>query len=102
MFSKTLAVLLVLAACFPAFGDDEFRLCELLAPETHQFAITYDVAATHEGDLFFLNPIRPGSLASKECVIERSTDKELLFIPRDLAKPILANCLRPTLAVVKA
>src|SRR5690349_18336458 len=66
---------LVLAAS----ASDEFTLYELLAPETHQFAITYDVTTTHEGAQFFFNPIRPGSTASKERVIERSTGKELKF-----------------------
>lgn len=58
---------------------DEFTLYELQAPETHQFAITYDVTATHEGAQFFFNPIRPGSVATKERVIERNTGKELKF-----------------------
>jgi len=58
---------------------DEFTLYELQLPETHQFAITYDITATHEGARFFFNPIRPGSVATKERVIERSTGKELKF-----------------------
>src|SRR5882757_9004144 len=56
---------------------DEFTLYELQPPETHQFAITYDVTATREGARFYFNPIRPGSVASKERVIERSSGKEL-------------------------
>lgn len=63
--------------CVPLLAADEMTVYELLPPETHQFAITYDVTATREGARFFLNPIRPGSLASKERVIERSTGKEL-------------------------
>lgn len=62
-----------------AFAADEMSLYELLPPDTHQFAITYDVTATREGARFFLNPIRTGSTASKERVIERSTGKELQF-----------------------
>ena len=58
---------------------DEFTLYELLPPESHQFAITYDVTATREGAPFFFNPIRPGSVSTKERVIERSTGKELKF-----------------------
>lgn len=69
------ALLLVVAA--PA--SDEFTLYELQSPETHQFAITYDVTVTEEGAQFFFNPIRPGSTASKERIIERSTGKELKF-----------------------
>lgn len=69
----------ILLLCLPAVAADEFTLYELLPPETHQFAITYDVTATHEGAPFFFNPIRPGSVATKERVIERSTGKELKF-----------------------
>jgi len=77
MRSKLLAVLLLLA--IPAAAADEFTLYELLPPDSHQFAITYDVTATREGAEFFFNPIRRGSTASKERVIERSSGKELKF-----------------------
>jgi hypothetical protein len=77
MALRILVVLLIVG--IPAWAADEFTLYELLPPETHQFAITYDVTATHEGAPFFFNPIRPGSTASKERVIERSTGKELQF-----------------------
>jgi hypothetical protein len=65
--------------CFVALAADEMTVYDLLPPETHQFAIVYDVTQTHEGARFFLNPIRPGSTASKEKVTERSTGKELQF-----------------------
>ncbi len=74
---RTIALLMALTV--PAFAADEFTLYELLPPETHQFAITYDVTQTREGAQYFFNPIRPGSTASKERVIERSTGKELKF-----------------------
>jgi hypothetical protein len=77
MLGKITAALLLLA--LSASASDEFTLYELLPPETHQFAITYDVTATREGAQFFFNPIRPGSTASKERIIERSTGKELKF-----------------------
>ena len=63
----------------PLVAADEFTLYELQQPETHQFAITYDVTATREGAKFFFNPIRPGSVATKERAIERSSGKELKF-----------------------
>src|SRR5258708_20115057 len=69
----------VLAVCACAYAADEMTIYELLPPETHQFAIVSDVTQTREGANFFLNPIRPGSTASKEKVIERSTGKELQF-----------------------
>jgi hypothetical protein len=71
-----IAALLVSAG---AFAADEMTVYELLPPETHQFAIVYDVTQNHEGARFFLNPIRPGSTASKEKVTERATGKELQF-----------------------
>ncbi len=63
----------------PLAAADEFTLYELLPPETHSFAITYDVTTTREGAAFFFNPIRPGSVSTKERVLERSTGKELKF-----------------------
>jgi hypothetical protein len=77
MLIKIVVMLCLLSA--PMVAADEFTLYELLPPETHQFAITYDVTATREGAQFFFNPIRPGSVATKERVIERSSGKELKF-----------------------
>jgi hypothetical protein len=80
MLTKRISLVsLALLLCASAAAADEFTLYELLAPETHQFAITYDVTETREGAQFFLNPIRPGSTGTKERVIERSTGKELQF-----------------------
>lgn len=58
---------------------DEMTVYDLLQPETHQFAIRYDTAATDVGSTFYDNIIRPGSEASGEKVIDRSTGKELPF-----------------------
>ncbi|MGC2695302.1 MAG: hypothetical protein WA738_05870 [Candidatus Angelobacter sp.] len=77
MLPRIVALLWLLST--PLIAADEFTLYELLAPESHQFAITYDVTATREGAQFFFNPIRPGSVATKERVIERSTGKPLQF-----------------------
>jgi hypothetical protein len=76
---KKTTIALFLMICLQAAAADEFTLYELLPPETHSFAITYDVTATREGAQFFFNPIRPGSVSTKERVIERSTGKELKF-----------------------
>ena len=73
------AAFLVLLLAAPAFAEDDFTLYDLLAPDTHQFAITYDVTTSREGAEFFFNPIRPGSVATKERVIARATGKELPF-----------------------
>ena len=77
---RIVRVLLSLAALScSAFAADEMTLYELLPPETHSFAITYDVTATREGAAYFFNPIRPGSTASKESVIDHATGKPLQF-----------------------
>lgn len=67
--------------CLPVmiFAADEITVYELLPPETHQFAIVYDVTATREGAPVYFNAIRQGAVATKERVIERSTGKELKF-----------------------
>jgi hypothetical protein len=69
----------VLLLAASALADDDFTLYDLLAPETHQFAIVYDVTTSREGAELFFNPIRPGSVATKERVIARATGKELPF-----------------------
>ena len=72
-----LALLTFLAA--PAAADDEWTLYELLAPDSHRFAITYDVSVTEPGARAFLNPIRRGATASDEKVVLRATGQELKF-----------------------
>jgi len=77
MLTKIVLMLCLLSV--PLTAADEFTLYELQQPETHQFVITYDVTATRESAQFFFNPIRPGSVATKERVVERSSGKELKF-----------------------
>src|SRR5258708_40231201 len=72
-------VLALLCVVLPLAAADEFTVYELLAPGTHSFAIIYDVTATREGAPYFFNPIRPGSVATKESVIDRATGKPLEF-----------------------
>jgi hypothetical protein len=76
---KLILTLILVSMCLPALAADDYTLYELLPPDTHQFAITYDVTVTREGAKYFFNPIRPGSTATKERVIERSTGKDLKF-----------------------
>jgi len=76
---KIYLTLVLLGIGLPALAADDYTLYELLPPDTHQFAITYDVTVTREGAKYFFNPIRPGSTATKERVIERSTGKDLKF-----------------------
>lgn len=49
---------------------DDYTRYELLAPESAQFRILYDVTATFPGAPFFFNPIRPGSEASDESAVD--------------------------------
>src|SRR5580704_15653937 len=76
---KLILIAAILSICVPAFAADDYTLYELLPPETHQFAITYDVTVVREGSQYFFNPIRPGSTATKERVIERATGQDLKF-----------------------
>jgi hypothetical protein len=70
---------LLLFAAGVLCAEDDFTVYELLAPETHKFAILYDVATSVEGAKFYLNPIRRGSKATDERVIDLATGKELKF-----------------------
>ena len=58
---------------------DEYTSYELLAPDTHQFRILYDVTATTPGARFYFNAIRKGSEASDERVIDAATGASAPF-----------------------
>ena len=60
-------------------SEDEYTRYELLAPETASFKIVYDVTAVTSGAKFFFNPIRRGSIASDESVIDLATGQPLKF-----------------------
>jgi hypothetical protein len=57
-------------------GDDYTRY-ELLAPESAQFRITYEVTATRPGDRFYFNVIRKGSEASDMAAFDQMTGQPL-------------------------
>ena len=57
----------------------EYTRYELLAPESGKFRITYEVTATTAGARTFYNPIRKGSAASDQAVLEAMTGKPLHF-----------------------
>ena len=59
--------------------SDEYTRYELLAPETAQFHILYEVTAIAPGATVFFNPIRKGSEASGERVTDRMTGEALRF-----------------------
>jgi hypothetical protein len=60
-------------------SEDPYTRYELLAPETASFKITYDVTAVTAGAKFFFNPIRKGSQASDESVVDLMTGAPLKF-----------------------
>ena len=57
--------------------EDDYTRYELLAPDSAQFRIYYEVTATTPGARFFYNTIRPGSVATDERVIDLSTGQPL-------------------------
>src|SRR6266853_1632355 len=90
--SKVIAsVLLLLSTAGTIYGQsassraplqteaDEYTRYELLAPESSSFAIHYEVTATTAGAKYFFNPIRKGSVASEESVIDVATGRPLEF-----------------------
>jgi hypothetical protein len=73
----------IIAASGAAAGQyisaDTYTRYELLAPETHQFKIYYEVTETRAGARYHFNQIRDGSEASDESVVELVTGKPLKF-----------------------
>ena len=57
--------------------EDDYTRYELLAPDTAQFRILYEVTATTAGAPFFFNAIRKGSVASDERVVDMMTGQQL-------------------------
>lgn len=72
-------LLLVATTSFAQNRSDEYTRYELLAPDTASFKIIYDVTAVTPGAKFFFNPIRRGSLASDESVIDLMSGQPLEF-----------------------
>jgi hypothetical protein len=60
-------------------SQDEYTLYRLLAPDTASFEIEYEVTATTAGATSFWNPIRKGSVASREAVYDLMTGAPLPF-----------------------
>ena len=58
---------------------DEYTRYELLSPESASFAIRYEVTATTAGAKYYFNPIRKGSVASDESVVDVMTGQPLRF-----------------------
>jgi hypothetical protein len=79
-----MALAIVLSAAAPPAvaqnrSEDDYTRYELLAPETNAFKIVYDVTAVSPGVKYYFNPIRIGSVASDESVIDLMTGEPLKF-----------------------
>ena len=87
LISNLVSSLYIIAMCGAGVAEaeaqfisaDTYTRYELLAPETHQFKIYYEVTETREGARFHFNQIREGSEASDESVIDLATGKPLKF-----------------------
>jgi len=60
-------------------SEDDYTRYELLAPDTASFKIVYDVTAVTPGAKYFFNPIRKGSEASDESVVDLMSGAPLKF-----------------------
>ena len=58
---------------------DEYTRYELLSPESASFAIRYEVTAATAGAGYYFNPIRKGSVASGESVVDVMSGLPLRF-----------------------
>jgi hypothetical protein len=58
---------------------DHYTRYELLAPGTAKFRIIYEVTATTAGATKYFNPIRRGSIATDESVLDRMSGQPLRF-----------------------
>ena len=81
--SATLLVIVMSLPCDSAaqyISSDTYTRYELLAPESHQFKIYYEVTETRAGAKFHFNAIREGAEATDESVIDLATGKPLKFV----------------------
>jgi hypothetical protein len=83
--SSAIAVIVVLFAALPVAAqapqrqtqEDDYTRYELLAPDSAQFRILYEVTGTTAGAPFFFNAIRKGSIATDERVTDMMTGQPL-------------------------
>ena len=83
--SAAIAVIVVLIAALPVTAqtpqrqtqEDDYTRYELLAPDSAQFRILYEVTGTTAGAPFFFNAIRKGSIATDERVTDMMTGQPL-------------------------
>lgn len=74
-----LALVFAVQAPSQYVSSDTYTRYELLAPDSHQFKIYYEVTEVRAGARFHFNVIREGSEASDESVLDLATGKPLKF-----------------------
>jgi hypothetical protein len=67
----------LLAFAAPAFGASDLAIYTLLAPSTHSFELAYETSVTRAGAEYFFQPIRPGTVVSKESAIDLASGQAL-------------------------
>jgi hypothetical protein len=70
-------VLCLLACGVAGWSASDLTVYQLLAPETHSFELSYDASVTRAGAEYFFNPVRPGSVVTKESAVDLATGKPL-------------------------
>src|ERR1700752_4422688 len=79
LYSLSFFIAVLVFTATQYISADTYTRYELLAPESHQFKIYYEVTETRTGSRFHFNQIREGSEASDESVIDLATGKPLKF-----------------------
>lgn len=67
----------VLAMASAAFGASDLAVITLLAPSTHSFEMAYETSVTRAGAAYFFEPVRPGTVASKESALDLASGQAL-------------------------
>lgn len=67
--------MLACGAC--GWSASDLTVYRLLAPATHSFELSYDASVTRVGAEYFFNPVRPGSVVTKESAIDLASGKAL-------------------------
>lgn len=70
-------ICLLLACAAPLWGASDLTVYRLLAPSTHSFELSYDASVARVGAAYFFNPVRPGSVVTKESAVDLASGKPL-------------------------
>ena len=98
VFSITMRWITLLTLLPAAWAAEAYTIYDLQPPATHSFDILYDVSSSREGAAYFFNPIRQGSVSTKESVIDLYTGKPLQFEEVDAAVARASGLVRGKIA----